>query len=226
VPPALLLTDGARRIWGPLAILDYGNQPKALVPGMIGEKLPIGANLAFRRSALAEIGGWRTDLGKVDNTLISGEDHEVFYRLERAGLFRGLYDPANVVHHWVPASRMTRRYFRRWFFWHGKTLARMSSEIYGQVMAGHRVPHIAGAPRFFYRQTLELCARYVTRWPRRNPLDRFITELETIECLGFLAQAWSGWRHEGRNVTVAPVAPFATSAVPNGHTTRARVRTP
>src|SRR5207248_5043300 len=33
--------------------------------------ISIGANLAFLRSALAAIGGWRTDLGKVNNTLIS-----------------------------------------------------------------------------------------------------------------------------------------------------------
>ena len=29
------------------------------------------------RDAVQRIGGWRTDLGKLDNTLIAGEDHEV-----------------------------------------------------------------------------------------------------------------------------------------------------
>ena len=47
----------------------------------------------MRGTALVTIGGWRTDLGKVNNTLISGEDHEIFIRLRRHGLYAGYYDP-------------------------------------------------------------------------------------------------------------------------------------
>ena len=32
------------------------------------KRLPVGANLAVRRQAIEHVGGWRTDLGRVDNT--------------------------------------------------------------------------------------------------------------------------------------------------------------
>jgi glycosyltransferase involved in cell wall biosynthesis len=89
LPPPELLTTRAQDIWGPLAIVDYGDQPEDYSSDRHGQRLPIGANLAFSRAALVMIGGWRTDLGKVNNTLISGEDHEIFVRLRRHGLYKG-----------------------------------------------------------------------------------------------------------------------------------------
>src|SRR5207248_1390190 len=73
------------------------------------------------------------DLGKVDNTLLSGEDHEVFLRLRRFGLYSGYYEPEIVVRHYVPRQRLTRRYFRQWFYWHGKTVALMLEELYPEL---------------------------------------------------------------------------------------------
>ena len=83
LPPPELLTPPAQAIWGPLAIVDYGDAATPYRPELPGQRLPIGANLAFSRHALIDIGGWRTDLGKVNNTLVSGEDHEIFMRLRR-----------------------------------------------------------------------------------------------------------------------------------------------
>jgi len=99
VPPPELLTTRAQDIWGPLAIVDYGDDPVEYQADRVGQRLPIGANLAFAKTALVAIGGWRTDLGKVNNTLISGEDHEIFVRLRRHGLYSGYYDPRVSVRH-------------------------------------------------------------------------------------------------------------------------------
>jgi glycosyltransferase involved in cell wall biosynthesis len=156
LPPPELLTPRARDIWGPVAIVDYGDGAFDYVAESMDQRLPIGANLAFARSALVTIGGWRTDLGKVNNTLISGEDHEIFMRLRRYGLYSGHYDPRLIVRHFVPAARLTRTYFRQWFFWHGKTHALMLDDMYPNLDMS-RVPHIAGIPRFLYRQALEQC---------------------------------------------------------------------
>src|SRR5215467_152319 len=116
-PPAELLTPPARAIWGPLAIVDHGDEPTEYTSTGPSRRLPIGANLAIRRNVLISVGGWRTDLGKVNNTLICGEDHEIFMRFRRCGFYAGCYEPAVVVHHLVPTHRLSRRYFRRWFFW-------------------------------------------------------------------------------------------------------------
>ena len=189
LPPPELLTRRAHDIWGPLAIVDYGDEVAIYSREAAGQRLPIGANLAFARAALITVGGWRTDLGKVDNTLISGEDHEVFFRLRRADLYRGLYDPRIVVRHHVPPSRLTRRYFRRWFYWHGRTLARMACEIYAPIDL-NRAPHIARVPRFLYRQALQQGCRWLRAVARRDGLDVLIEEMKAIEYLGFFTERW------------------------------------
>jgi glycosyltransferase involved in cell wall biosynthesis len=190
-PPAELLTTRARDIWGPLALVDYGDARVAYDADSFGcNRLPIGANLAIRRRALEQIGGWRTDLGKVDNSLIAGEDHEICVRLYRAGLYSGVYDPDVVVRHFVPATRLTRAYFRRWFYWHGRTMARMADEIYLDLDL-RRVPYLGGVPRFLYRQILEQIVRWVGRAGRGDALALLTEELKLIEYWGFVAESWS-----------------------------------
>lgn len=190
LPPPELLTMAARDIWGPLALVDYGDQPDRYQPASFHHKrLPIGANFAVRRQAIEQIGGWRTDLGKVDNSLIAGEDHELCVRLYRSGLYSGLYDPGLWVRHFVPTSRLRRSYFRRWFFWHGRTLARMTGAIYPELDLA-RVPCLAGVPRFVYRQFLEQVSRWVRRAGRTDALALLAEEVRLVEYFGYFAECW------------------------------------
>lgn len=190
VPPPELLTRRGRDMWGPLALVDYGDDPVDYDEGSVEFRpLPIGANLAFRRDAVRQVGGWRTDLGKVNNTLISGEDHEIFYRLHRAGLYRGFYDPELIVRHYVPPGRLTRRYFRRWFFWHGRTLARMSGDIH-PGLDWSQVPRVAGVPRYMYRGLLMQTWRWMRRFGSADALGLLIEEMRWIEYLGYFAECW------------------------------------
>jgi glycosyltransferase involved in cell wall biosynthesis len=219
-PPAELLTPRAHEIWGPLAILDYGEEPAAYTIDDGGQRLPVGANLAFRRQTLIDIGGWRTDLGKVDNTLISGEDHEIFHRLKRFDAYRGLYDPAIAVRHYVPARRLTRKYFRSWFYWHGKTLARMPQEIFYDLDF-QRVPHVLGVPRFLYRQFLGQVWQYARVLGNRDALSVLIEELRVIQHLGYFAQCWE-WSIRRRSPTPAmPEGGSFLDAPPPGEPRRA-----
>ena len=208
LPPPQLLTPPAQDIWGPLAIVDYGDAPVDYVAGSTGQRLPIGANLAFVRDALVTIGGWRTDLGKVNNTLISGEDHEIFMRLRRFGLYAGYYDPAVSVRHFVPAARLTRAYFRRWFFWHGKTQALMLDDLHPDLELS-RVPRIAGVPRFLYRQSLEQAWRWTSSLARRDGLGVMVEELRALQHAGMLLECWRRWkagRRGGAPQTLTPAA--------------------
>jgi glycosyltransferase involved in cell wall biosynthesis len=187
-PPPELLMPAAQAIWGPLAIVDYGDEPQDYRIDSTGQRLPIGANIGFIRAALIQIGGWRTDLGKVNNTLISGEDHEIFARLRRHGLYTGYYDPAVSVRHYVPASRLTRRYFRKWFYWSGKTHALMLDELFPELNMT-TVPRIAGIPRFACRQAFGQLLRYVTT-RHGDPLTGMIEELRLLQYLGLFVQCW------------------------------------
>jgi glycosyltransferase involved in cell wall biosynthesis len=202
-PPPEMLTLRARDIWGPLALIDYGDAPVHYEAGSFGKKrLPVGANLAIRRQAIEHVGGWRTDLGRVDNTLIAGEDRELCVRLYQCGLYSGIYDPTVVVKHLVPASRLTRRYFRTWFFWHGRTLARMADTVYLDLDLT-RVPFLAGLPRFIYREFLQQLGRWLGRVGRRNALALLIEELMLIEYFGFFAEARRGHLQSRRVVRPA-----------------------
>jgi glycosyltransferase involved in cell wall biosynthesis len=196
-PPPELLTTRARDIWGPLALVDYGEERDRYdMASFHLKRLPIGANLAVRRDAVERVGGWRTDLGKVDNTLIAGEDHELCVRLFRAGLYTGLYDPETTVRHFVPASRLSRRYFRRWFYWHGRTMARMTADIYVDLDLA-RVPAVAGVPRFIYKQFLEQIGRWIRRAGRNDALSLLMEELKLFEHAGFFEESWRRWKRRG-----------------------------
>jgi glucosyl-dolichyl phosphate glucuronosyltransferase len=188
-PPPEILTPRADCIWGPLAIVDYGDHAVEYVADRADQRLPIGANLAFARQALVAVGGWRTDLGKVNNTLISGEDHEIFIRLRRLGLYAGFYDPELTVRHYVPAARLTRRYFRRWFYWHGKTQALMLDDLFPTIDMTV-VPRIAGVPRFLYRDGLRRLAKYVRTATRHSALDVLIEELHLLQFVGLYIECW------------------------------------
>lgn len=189
VPPPELPTPPAQAIWGPLAICDYGETPVEYTAEKFDQRLPIGANLAFSRNALNAIGGWRTDLGKVNNTLISGEDHEIFLRMRRSGHYAGYYDPQITVAHYVPAERLTRRYFRRWFFWHGKTQALMLEDLFPELNVD-AVPTIAGVPRFLYRQGLQQVVAYLRALGTDDALGRLIHELNVLRYIGLFGERW------------------------------------
>jgi glucosyl-dolichyl phosphate glucuronosyltransferase len=209
VPPPELLTTRARDIWGPLAIVDYGDEAVEYRPDSTGQRLPIGANLSISRAALVRIGGWRTDLGKVNNTLISGEDHEIFVRLRRHGLYAGFYDPRVSVRHYVPASRLTRKYFRRWFYWHGKTNALMLADLFPELDLT-RVPRLAGVPRFIYRQAAGQLWRYLKTVGRADSLGLLIEEVKTLQYVGLFAECWK------RALTRTPAALTSTPVSASG----------
>ena len=190
LPPPELLTTRAQCIWGPLALVDYYPEPTEYLPGNTGQRLPIGANMAVTRAALVAIGGWRADLGKVDNTLTSGEDHEVFCRLRRLDLYRGLYDPDILVRHYVPARRLTRQYFREWFFWSGKTHALMLGDLYPDLDLTHSM-RIGGLPRFLWRQSFQQLLRWFAACRPGTPaLEVLIQELLVWQHCGLIVGCW------------------------------------
>ena len=201
VPPPELLIARAKHIWGPIAIIDYGDRPIDYVAENRNQWLPIGANLAFSREALLTIGGWRTDLGKVNNTLISGEDHEIFMRLRHFGLYAGYYDPHLAVRHYVPAQRLTRQYFRQWFFWHGKTRALMIEDLYPDVDLT-RVPRVAGVPRFLYREVLAQFWRWLRTRGSNDALKALHEELRLLQFAGLMTECWRR-RHIGAGSVIA-----------------------
>jgi glycosyltransferase involved in cell wall biosynthesis len=183
-PPTWLTAPRARDLWGPLALSDFGDDLFFYRDDPHVPNRPIGANMAVRREVLQRVGGWRADLGKVDNTLIPGEDREIYFRLHAAGEYRGLYDPHLIVHHDVPSSRVRCRYFVRWFFAAGRARARMAEDLYPEVDFD-RVPGVAGIPRFFYRE-LASRALELLRTAGRDHVEWRVRLMQMIRLVGFM----------------------------------------
>ncbi len=81
-----------------------------------------GANLAVRREHLERLGGFDDELGRKGASLLCGEDTDLCERTLAAG-GRLVYEPGAIVHHWIPAERLSAAYLRRRAFATGRTRA-------------------------------------------------------------------------------------------------------
>lgn len=72
-------------------------------------QLPSTANVALRRRVLDQVGGFRTDLGRLPNRLTAGEDNDLMRRILDAG-FTFWFNPFADLLHVVPGNRLTFRY--------------------------------------------------------------------------------------------------------------------
>lgn len=83
---------------------------------------PFGANMAFRREALAAAGGFSEALGRDGRTLLSGEDSAMVEAVRDRG-WRVWLEPGAVVDHTVHPERCVRAYYWRRLWWNGRTRA-------------------------------------------------------------------------------------------------------
>jgi glucosyl-dolichyl phosphate glucuronosyltransferase len=146
--PAWLAGDRAD-LWGTIAILDYGPEPFMFEER---RRVPLGANMAVRRDLFNRIGPFNGRLGRCGEQLLGQEVPEFLSRSRAAGA-RGLYAPEMVVDHHVPAGRLTKSYFRRWWFGKGVSRAQLdrlrpTTELGVDLT---QAPHVGGLPVFMWR---------------------------------------------------------------------------
>ena len=172
-------------LYGVIAVPENGDE-RVPITATQQSVMPIGANMAVRREVFQRIGGLRPDLGKLDGSLQTGEDHEFFLRMLRAG-FNGVYEPTAVVHHRVGAERLNRGYFRRWLHQNGRDVARLNRS-YTQV----QVPSLMRAPRYLWREAAVDGAAALAATARGRRADRFNATGRLLWFAGYLRQAWFG----------------------------------
>jgi glucosyl-dolichyl phosphate glucuronosyltransferase len=195
-PRPAWLPDRGGRHWAVIALLDYGERPSEL-----GKRAPLGVNMAFRRDCFERAGLWDNRLGRKAGTLLGQEVREWRLRATAAGL-RGFYAPEVVVRHVIPADRLTKRYFRRWFYWHGISRAmlyqqaRINMEAPEETTLDYaKVPHIAGVPRYLYRSALRMLAEVMKSAARRDAVATFENELWLWFFAGVCKQRWQDRKH-------------------------------
>jgi glycosyltransferase involved in cell wall biosynthesis len=170
---------------GPLALVDYG--PEAFV-FEDRQRIPVGANMAVRRSAIDRVGGFRPDLDRHGASLYGQGQAEFFFRTRAAGL-RGLYVPDMRLRHHVPRGRMSAAYYRRWWYWKGVARARMEqwhrvSELGVDLGA---VARFLDVPRFMWRSAIEDVAAWITATITRNCVRRIEREVALAYFAGYFA---------------------------------------
>jgi glycosyltransferase involved in cell wall biosynthesis len=183
-PPPAWLDLSRGDLWGTIAIQNHGDAPFFYEEA---RRVPLGANMAARRSMFAAIGGFRADLGRNSGRLVMGQEvPELLMRARAAGM-RGIYVPAMHVHHHVPSKRLTRRYFRSW--WYGKGVSRSALEQMQPVTelgVDLRVtPHVLRVPRYMYGSAARDLARWVKNLALGRTADAFRHEMMLMFFAGY-----------------------------------------
>jgi glucosyl-dolichyl phosphate glucuronosyltransferase len=200
-PAWLPATNG--RLWAVIALLDYGPEPLKF-----GARVPLGVNMAIRKAALDRVGGFDPRIGRKAGTLLGQEVREWCLRATAAGLV-GYYIPDVAVRHLIPRERLTKKYFRRWFFWRGISRAMLYAETgldmekpEQSTLDFSRVPHIAGVPRYLFRSAFDALKKSIGAAVRREPAVSFERELFLWFFAGIVKQRW---RDRQRDIKTAVV---------------------
>src|SRR3954470_11388707 len=190
-PRPAWLPDRGGKYWAVIALLDYGPQPIEF-----GTRVPLGVNMAFRRSAFDRAGLFDTATGRKAGTLLGQEVREWCIRARAAGV-RGWYVPEMVVQHLIPAARLSKAYYRRWFYWRGISRAMLYERAGLDMEAPERttldfrtVPHVFGVPRYLYRRALRAVWESALAYVRGDASAAFDHELWLWFFAGIVAQRW------------------------------------
>lgn len=199
-------------LWGVVALLDYGREPIRF-----GKRVPLGVNMAFRRDAIARVGGFDSKIGRKAGTLLGQEVREWCIRATAAGV-AGSYIPDVVVQHLIPRDRLTKKYFRRWFYWRGVSRALLYAQTgldmespETSTLNAADIPHVFGVPRYLYRGLLSAVRDSVVATLKSDPVTGFERELWLWFFAGIIRQRWRD-RHRG----IAICAPTAGAGAVNG----------
>jgi len=175
-PPQWLSTKSSF-VSGPLATFDLG-----LEPGVLREPA-FGANMAFRKEVFERLGGFRTDLGRSGQSMISNEDTEFGRRVLAAG-FRLRYEPAAIAYHPVEENRLKKRYFLDWWFNKGRSDVRELGEQPGTA-------RVLGIPLRLFRAIPWATVRWLVNMqgPRR-----FGCKIELWSYAGEALESYRQWQ--------------------------------
>lgn len=179
--------DETGNLGGTIAVKDHGREP--FIFERAG-RTPLGVNMCVRRSLIERIGGFRPDLGRTGRSLLGQEQAEFFCRSRAAGA-RGLYAPEAGLEHVVPAARLSRRYFCRWWFWKGVSHARLH-RIHPVTELGldlSRTPWLLGVPRYVLGNAVRHARDWVFAMTHRDRARVMRHAMGLAYCAGYC------WEH-------------------------------
>ena len=142
----------------------------------------VTANMAFKRSVFERFGTFQENLGRRGNSLLGGEDRELYQRLVKSqGIV--MYEPLALAYHKVEKERLNQPYFRQWFFQIGQTL-------------GHEMSFkVTIAPVWVWNNALKALLRHLSGkfLPGKNPAERFAGEIWLLYHHGIISERFAHW---------------------------------
>ncbi len=137
---------------------------------------PGGMNTFVRKNIFASIGGFNPDF-------LRGQDTE-FCRRAKAKNIKMFYEPKIITYHKVPVERLTKEYFRRYFFISGKNNARSILLKSPQYINSKR--KLGGVPLWMLRESVFCFLKSLYFSMRRKKKRCFSFELEWIYVFGLI----------------------------------------
>jgi glycosyltransferase involved in cell wall biosynthesis len=167
-----------RPVWLPdelmiLYTITTMSHPKMLAK----EEAILGANIAFRKSALETVGGFLPTLDRIGQKLLSNGETLIQMELERIKIFR-FFSPDIMVKHHIPASRLTQKWMLRRMYWQGVSDALF--EVYSSKLQGWQRIRLG-----LYRLRRLICKESTWR--------AFVSSFDTAEEFRSKCYAYSGW---------------------------------
>ena len=107
---------------------------------------PFGLNMAFRREVFARVGQFNTSLGRIKSSLLSNEEVELFFRIDRANL-PVFYTPSAIVYHRISAPRSRKSWVLKRSYFQGISDTALT-HIVNRVSLRKSLRGIAGKSRW------------------------------------------------------------------------------
>jgi glycosyltransferase involved in cell wall biosynthesis len=165
-----------------IGVVDCGEDEKVF--GKDFDGVMTGGNSVIKLDVLREVGLYNESLGRTDKGLLGCEEEEMMYRLIDAGK-RGIYYPKLVIHHFVTANRMTKKYHRNWYYSWGKSNAMMS-----KIRPMPSIPTLFGVQRYLYREAIIGFLKMIIDYMRLDFLSAFGNETKCWVLVGSIAGVW------------------------------------
>jgi GT2 family glycosyltransferase len=115
---------------------DRGDQPERL----FYNEYPRGVNMAIRSRAFEQCGYFLDCFDRKGDSLMSYGDIEICYRIDKAG-YTVLYIPNAEVYHLIRGDRLNEAWFRRRFYWQGRSEGLFELLHFGKLHVLRTLPH-------------------------------------------------------------------------------------
>jgi glycosyltransferase involved in cell wall biosynthesis len=171
-----------------LSVADWYPDLRELTDG----RTPVGANMAARREALLQAGGFPVTHGRSGDgaaNLLSGEEDMVFSRLRLMG-WKLFYAPDAEVSHFIPSERLTRSWFRRRLVWQS-----ISDQMASPLRKDYEMPFWAGIVDYIHSLPREQIPFMGLCWDADTP-EAFDKQLNALRYLIRLLAAFGDYPDE------------------------------